>query len=82
MEYCAYILYSNKINKYYVGSSSDINSRVKYHNSEKNKIWTKKGQPWELKKTIGCENRSDALKLENKIKRMKSRKYIENLINE
>jgi len=80
MNYCVYILYSEKINKFYIGSSSNIESRFEFHNSSLNRIWTKRGQPWKLKRTIDCKDNSEALKLELKIKRMKSRKYIEEIV--
>lgn len=43
------------------------------------KNWSKQGIPWELKLEIKCESKSQAIKIENHIKRNKSRKYLENL---
>ncbi|RUA30101.1 MAG: GIY-YIG nuclease family protein, partial [Bacteroidetes bacterium] len=31
-----YILYSQKIDKYYIGSSSNVQKRLEFHNSEYN----------------------------------------------
>lgn len=80
MNYCVYVLYSEKINKYYIGSSSNVDNRVIFHNFSLNRIWTKRGQPWVLKRTIECNDNTEALKLELRIKRMKSRKYIDEIV--
>ncbi len=76
-----YILYSEKINKYYIGETHNIQLRIQRHDSEyyDNK-WTAKGKPWKLFHQIDCQSKSQALKIERHIKRMKSRKYIENLV--
>jgi putative endonuclease len=42
--YC-YILYSPKLNKYYVGSTTDIKRRLEEHNRGKEKF-TRTGIPW------------------------------------
>ena len=44
--YC-YILYSEKLNKYYIGSTTDLNRRLIEHNRGKEKF-TKTGMPWKL----------------------------------
>ena len=44
--YC-YILYSAKLNKYYVGSTTDMERRLEEHNRGKEKF-TKTGLPWKL----------------------------------
>lgn len=81
MEYYVYILYSKSIDKYYVGQTSNIENRLNFHNSiEYNKIWTKRGMPWDLVYLEKCENKSESLRREKYIKRQKSRVYIEDLI--
>lgn len=54
--------------------------RLEQHNSHffKNSF-TQKYSDWEIYHLITCENRTQARKIENHIKKMKSRKYIENL---
>jgi len=52
------------------------------HNDQRNKKWTKNGQPWFLKKVIEFETKSDALKAEKFIKKQKSRVLIEKIIIE
>ncbi len=56
MSYFVYILYSEKIDKYYVGKTENPKVRLEFHNSDLNRIWTKRGQPWEIVKLIEFEN--------------------------
>ena len=74
-----YILYSEKINKYYVGACKDIQRRLHEHNIGHSKF-TKTGIPWQLKFQEEFIDLPAAKKRETGIKKMKSRKYIENLI--
>jgi putative endonuclease len=79
--YFVYILFSPKTNKYYVGSTDDLEARLKHHNSGATPS-TKSGAPfWEIKHQESLPDRSAALKRELEIKRKKSRKYIEWLIS-
>ena len=78
MPYC-YILYSEKLNKYYVGSTTDITRRLEDHNRGKEKF-TKTGCPWVIVYTEIFTELLDARRREASIKKQKSRKYIEALI--
>ena len=80
MEYFVYILYSNKIDRYYVGFSSDVERRLFYHNLGK-KGWTKRGVPWKLVYKFKCKDKKHAMLVEKIIKSQKSRRYIEDLIS-
>ena len=73
-----YILFSEKINKYYIGSTTDIERRLHDHNRGKEKF-TKTGVPWILVYTEALETLTLARKRELQIKKQKSRKYIEQL---
>jgi putative endonuclease len=79
--YYCYIIYSKSINRYYVGYTSDIQERIKLHNkgSFGYSSYTYKASDWELFLIIPCETIYQAVFMELKIKKMKSRKYIENL---
>ena len=77
-----YILYSTKIDKYYIGASSNVQNRLKFHNSDYNKIWSKRGKPWELVFSHKFETKKDALKAEIFIKKQKNRNFITKLIDE
>jgi putative endonuclease len=79
MSYSVYIIYSTKLNKYYIGYSGDITTRMKQHNT-KSSTYTSKANDWELKYTEKFDNREDAHKRELEIKHKKSRRYIEWLI--
>jgi len=78
--YYIYILHSLKIDKYYIGSTSNIEKRLSFHNSERNKIWSKRGQPWSLVFSHEFQTKREALSAEKFIKKQKSRAFIEKLI--
>ncbi|AUP78335.1 GIY-YIG nuclease family protein [Flavivirga eckloniae] len=76
MEYVVYILYSQKRSRYYVGQTNNIKKRIERHNKDLVPS-TKGGSPWKLIKTLEVTNRSEALKLENKIKKRGAKRYLE-----
>ena len=73
-----YILECNN-GRYYVGSTDDIDRRLKEHLKGKSKA-TQSILPVTLKKFIKCSSLTEARKLEYVIKKRKSRKYLEELI--
>ena len=75
-----YILKSQKTGKYYVGQTNDLDKRLSYHNSGYNKS-TRGGSPWSLVYKLPCQSREEAVRLENHIKKKKSKKYIDRLID-
>jgi putative endonuclease len=75
-----YILYSASADRYYVGSTADMNVRIEQHNAGRNKS-TKAGKPWSIQYTETFATLSEARKREIEIKNKKSRKYIEWLIH-
>ena len=74
-----YILYSEKLDSYYTGSTSKIEDRILRHNSGRS-IYTKRGIPWKLVYSKTYNSKSEAFKAEMYIKSQKSRLYIEQLI--
>jgi putative endonuclease len=81
MSFSVYILYSLKLNKYYIGQTIDLPERIVLHGTKYFKnSFTAKADDWTLIFSLECESREEALFIEKYIKRMKSRKYIENLI--
>ena len=74
-----YIIYSIKIDQYYIGQTKNLENRLYRHNNSGSKS-TKKANDWTLKYTEGFTTRSLALKRETEIKGKKSRSYIESLI--
>ena len=73
-------MWSEKIKKFYVGSSSDVNKRLTEHNYGKANF-TSKGIPWKLVYSEQFNSKKEDQQRERKIKRMKSKKYIESLIS-
>ena len=74
-----YIIYSIKIDQYYIGQTQNLENRLYRHNNNGSKS-TKKANDWKLMYTEDFANRGLALKREKEIKSKKSRTYIENLI--
>ena len=77
-----YILYSPNLNRYYVGATQNgVMSRIDKHNDSYYgyQSFTAKTSDWVLYLNINCETFAHALRIEKKIKSMKSRVYIENL---
>ena len=80
MPYYIYILYSQKVDRYYVGESEDISNRLHSHLSGISK-YTSISDDWIVVYTESFTRRVDAIKRENEIKKKKSRNYIEWLIS-
>ena len=78
--YFTYILFSKSLNKYYIGSTSDIQERIRKHNSN-HKGFTGKTNDWELVYTENFDSIQNARFREKQIKNWKSRIMIEKLIN-
>ena len=79
MRFYVYILYSKELDRYYIGSTFNIQERLNKHLSS-TKGFTSKAKDWELKYQEIFDNRSEALKREFQIKKWKSRKMIERLL--
>jgi putative endonuclease len=67
MDYCAYVIKSKINGNLYVGSTADIDNRLRLHNSGKVKS-TKGYRPWVLLEARACSTRSEAVALENFLK--------------
>jgi len=75
-----YILYSVRLDKYYTGYTCDnIDNRINKHNSN-HKGFTGGVGDWKLVYMERFNSQKDAMKRERFIKKKKSRKYIEYLI--
>ena len=83
MDIGCYIVFSERLNRYYIGAcQSSLNERIEKHNSGyygKAKF-TAQSNDWELVLFLETETYAHALRLERKIKRMKSSRYIKNLL--
>jgi putative endonuclease len=78
--YYTYILYSEKSDKIYIGYTSDLDKRLKRHNSINSKGWSKKHQPWIILFSESFETIIEAVTREKYYKshagREKIRRYI------
>jgi putative endonuclease len=79
--YTAYVLQSSKNNKYYIGSTDNIDKRVIKHNKGYSRYTKGKG-PFNLVYKENFQTRSEAKKREYHLKSLKSRIAIENLIKQ
>ena len=74
MKYTVYILFSELLNKYYVGyTGDDLLERIKKHNSN-HKGFTGKVNDWKLIHSEDFNSKSQAMCREKEIKNWKSRK--------
>ena len=77
---CVYVIYSKQENQYYIGQTSDLGKRICEHNTAfYSGTFTSKSKDWELFYKIDCISNKQALKIERHLKKMKSRKFIEDL---
>ena len=75
-----YILYSETLDRYYVGYTNDLDRRINEHNRKKGK-YTDSGIPWKLVYTEDYEVKLKAMEREKYIKLRKSRRFIESLVS-
>ena len=79
MSYFVYILQSQKDHKYYIGSTSDVEARLDYHNSGRQRS-TRKRIPFVLVYTECCMTKSESLRRERYIKSFKGGEGFKKLI--
>lgn len=72
--YYVYVLRSDKINKYYVGYTEDINKRLEHHNLGLDR-WSKRGTPWKLIYTERYNSKKGAITRERYLKSGVGRKF-------
>nr|MBI1229636.1 GIY-YIG nuclease family protein [Cytophagales bacterium] len=80
MPYFVYIIQSKLDGTYYIGASKDPYDRLEKHNRP-HKGFTARKQPWKLVYTEAFESKTQALKRENYLKKLKSRSLLEELIS-
>ncbi|PTX41925.1 putative endonuclease [Christiangramia gaetbulicola] len=80
MPFHLYILFSKKLDRFYVGATGNLQKRLEKHlNSSAG--FTSKARDWTLIYSEEYERKEDAFKREKQIKLWKSRKMIEALID-
>lgn len=77
--WCVYLLQCSD-NSYYCGITNNLKKRIETHNKGKGAKYTRVRLPVELIGFIEVENKSEALKLEYKIKQMKREEKIKYFI--
>ena len=65
-----YVLKSKIYKKHYIGQTKDLKTRIKFHNSQQAR-WTKRYQPCLIVYYETVYTRSDAMKREKELKKMK-----------
>ena len=81
MAHFVYIIFSESIDKFYVGETVNVDERLVQHNSGFYKsAFSRQATDWKLFWSIECVSRNQALRIEKHIKKMRNRKYFENLI--
>jgi putative endonuclease len=78
--YTVYIIYSQRIDKYYIGFSSDIHDRLCKHNRN-SKGFSSSGKPWTIVYTEAFENKKDAMAREKQLKKWNNRERLKTLID-
>ena len=79
MKFYFYILYSQILDKYYIGSTQNIDERLRKHNT-KHRGFTGKADDWNIVYSEPFETKTLAYARERQVKKWKSRTAIEKLI--
>ncbi len=77
--YIVYIIQSDKTNRFYVGYTSNLETRIIYHNSGSNRSTRNKGI-WKLVYREEFKSKTEAIKRENFLKRQKNSQFYNRLI--
>jgi len=73
-----YILYSGSVKKYYTGFTSDLKVRLTRHGKDKSKF-TGQISDWKIIKYFEFESKTDAIKMESRIKKRGIKRFLEDL---
>jgi len=76
MKYYVYIIFSEKLNKYYTGFTENIETRVDQHNNGISKF-TSRGIPWILVFYFEVDSVQKARTLEREIKGRGAKRFLE-----
>ncbi|MCC6726409.1 MAG: GIY-YIG nuclease family protein [Saprospiraceae bacterium] len=70
-----YILFSDSLQKHYVGSTEDLDKRLAHHNAGQNR-WSKRGRPWRMIWSRQVPDKKTALQLETSIKKRGASRFL------
>ena len=79
--YYVYILFSSKLDKKYIGFTSNLKKRILYHNSGKSN-YTSQGMPWKLIYYEVFKSKIDAQREEEFLKTGKGRERLNFLLKD
>jgi len=78
-----YILYSDSSQKFYIGETNDLESRIEKHrNHFYSNSFTNIAEDWKIVLTLDCIDTEEAIYLEKFIKRMKSKTFNNKIITD
>jgi putative endonuclease len=80
-DYVVYVIYSSKLDRYYIGSTNNLTRRMDEHLRGKT-AYSRQGSPWVLKYVETYSTRVEAYGREMELKGWKSRIRIERLISD
>ena len=78
MPYYFYVLYSQKLDRYYIGHTSDVEGRLRRHNG-RHKGFTTKADDWREVYWESYPTKEEAYRRELEVKKWKSRKRVQEL---
>ena len=81
MQYYTYILQSQKDGRFYIGQTQDVSKRLERHNAG-SENYTSKFMPWKIVWFKTFDDRKKSYKLEQILKKLKSRKGLIKYIRE
>jgi putative endonuclease len=73
-----YILHSSSRNIFYAGQTDNLEKRFNDHNRRASP-YTKRGSPWTLVVSFQVSSRTDAIKLESKIKSRGIKRFLQDM---
>jgi len=76
-----YFLWSNKLQKIYIGETSNVRKRLNYHNGGFQR-YTKSGMPWQCIAYVAFDTKIVAKREEKRLKKCKNKKYYKRYILE
>ena len=76
--YFTYIIQSESSNRFYIGSTGNLDDRLQRHNQDRS-LATKSMGPWKLVFSKTFLTRSEAIALESKIKKRGAHRFLDDL---
>ncbi|MDR1742376.1 MAG: GIY-YIG nuclease family protein [Dysgonamonadaceae bacterium] len=78
--YYFYVIYSKKLDRFYIGATADLTDRLRRHNSKHKKGFTGTAQDWEVVYSEHFASKEAAFAREREVKAWKSRERLARLV--